>query len=137
MAGFGISQRRACDLVKANRGTCRYRPVEDDAGLVGRLTELAVERRRFGYRRLHWMLRREGFRINHKKVYRLYREHGLTVRKRGGRKRSLGTRSPVMSPTGVNQRWSLRLCSRRSRWPPVSGIEHRGRFHAGMPGGGG
>ncbi len=107
MAGFAFSQRRACNLIKANRGSCRYQPVEDDAVLVGRLKELAVERRRFGYRRLHWMLRREGHRINHKKIYRLYRDNGLTVRKRGGRKRSLGTRSPIMSPTGPNQRWSL------------------------------
>ena len=61
MAEFEFSQRRACDLIKANRGSCRYQPVEDDAGLVGRLTALAVERRRFGYRRLHWMLRREGY----------------------------------------------------------------------------
>ena len=107
MAGFGVSQRRACDLVNANRGSCRYRPVEEDASLVERLKALAVERRRFGYRRLHWMLRREGYRMNHKKLYRLYRDHGLTVRKRGGRKRSQGTRAPVMSPTGPNQRWSL------------------------------
>lgn len=107
MAGFGISQRRACNLIKANRGSCRYQPVQDDAGLVGRLKELAVERRRFGYRRLHWMLRREGYNINHKKIYRLYHDNGLTVRKRGGRTRSLGTRSPIMSPTGPNQRWSL------------------------------
>ena len=107
MAGFGFSQRRACDLIMANRGSCRYQPVEDDAVLVGRLKELAVERRRFGYRRLHWMLRREGYSINHKKIYRLYHDNGLTVRKRGGRKRSLGTRSPIMSPTGPNQRWSL------------------------------
>ena len=107
MAVFAFSQRRACDLIKANRGSCRYQPVEDDAVLVDRLKALAVERRRFGYRRLHWMLRREGYRMNHKKLYRLYRDHGLTVRKRGGRKRSLGTRAPVMSPTGPNQRWSL------------------------------
>ena len=117
MAGFGISQRRACNLVKANRGSCRYQPVEDDAVLVGRLKELAVERRRFGYRRLHWMLRREGHRINHKKIYRLYRDNGLTVRKRGGRKRSLGTRSPIMSPTGPNRAGVSTLFT--TAWPMV------------------
>ena len=119
MAGFGISQRRACNLIKANRGSCRYQPVEDDAGLIGRLKELAVERRRFGYRRLHWMLRREGYGINHKKIYRLYHDNGLTVRKRGGRKRSLGTRSPIMSQPAPTSAGALTLFT--TVWPMVVG----------------
>ena len=70
-----------------------------------RLRELAAQRRRFGYRRLHILLRREGMMLNHKKLYRLYREERLTVRKRGGRKRALGTRAPMALPQGPNQRW--------------------------------
>jgi putative transposase len=64
-------------------------------------------RRRFGYRRLGWLLVREGFRLNHKRLYRLYREEKLMVRRRGGRKRALGTRAPLLPATHINQRWSL------------------------------
>jgi putative transposase len=66
--------------------------LRNDTALRQRLRELAAERRRFGYRRLHILLSREGWAINHKKLYRLYREEGLTVRKRTGRKRAIGTR---------------------------------------------
>ncbi|AQS86513.1 hypothetical protein A0U92_13735 [Acetobacter aceti] len=83
----------------------------DDAALRGRLRELAGERRRFGYRRLHILLGQEGMAMNHKKLFRLYREEGLSVRKRGGRKRAMGTRSPMMLPDGPNQRWSLDFVS--------------------------
>jgi len=90
----------------------RYRSTRsDDAGLRQRLRELASERRRFGYRRLHILLRREGIEANWKKVYRIYREERLTVRKRGGRKRALGTRAPIAVPQGANQRWSLDFVS--------------------------
>jgi putative transposase len=68
---------------------------------------LAAVRRRFGYRRLGWLLVREGFRLNHKRLYRLYREEKLMVRRRGGRKRALGTRAPLLPPARMNQRWSL------------------------------
>jgi putative transposase len=67
---------------------------------------LALIRRRFGYRRLNIMLKREGIVMNHKKMRRLYREEGLQVRSRGGRKRALGTRAPLTLPQGPNQRWS-------------------------------
>ena len=68
---------------------------------------MADERRRFGYRRLHLLLRREGVEVNHKKLFRLYREERLTVRRRGGRKRAIGTRAPMAIPQGPNQRWSV------------------------------
>jgi putative transposase len=83
----------------------------DDAGLRARLRELAAVRRRFGYRRLLILLRREGTRVNHKKLRRLYREERLQVRRRGGRKRALGTRAPLALPQGPNQRWSLDFLS--------------------------
>jgi putative transposase len=76
-----------------------------------RLRELAGERRRFGYRRLHILLSREGVHLNHKKLRRLYREERLQVRRRGGRKRALGTRAPIALPRGPNQRWSLDFVS--------------------------
>src|SRR5262249_56245103 len=68
---------------------------------------LAEERRRFGYRRFWVLLRREGHTVNRKRVYRLYKEERLMVRRRGGRKRAIGVRSPMPLPLGPNQRWSL------------------------------
>lgn len=82
-----------------------------DTELRDRIKELASERRRFGYRRLHILLKREGWELNWKKLYRIYREEGLTVRKRGGRKRALGTWAPMAIPQGPNQRWSLDFVS--------------------------
>ena len=111
-ASYEVSQRRACNLIGADRTSMRYcsrRP--DDAALRARLRELAAERRRFGYRRLQILLRREGTRMNHKKLRRLYREERLQVRRRGGRKRALGMRAPLASPQGPNQRWSLDFVS--------------------------
>ena len=83
----------------------------DDEGVRARLRELAAIRRRFGYRRLYILLKREGVVVNHKKLYRIYREERPTVRKRGGRKRALGTRAPMAIPQGRNQRWSLDFVS--------------------------
>ena len=102
------SQRRACRLVGLHAKTYRYasrRP--DDGALRARLRELASQRRRFGYRRLWLLLGREGIKVNRKKLYRLYKEERLTVRRRGGRKRALGTRAPMAVPQGRNLRWSL------------------------------
>jgi len=108
----GLSQRRACRLVGIDHSTLRYRSRRaDDTGLRKRLRELALERRRFGYRRLGWLLAREGHSMNHKKLYRLYREEKLMVRRRGGRKRALGTRAPMELPHTINQRWSLDFVS--------------------------
>src|SRR5271170_662562 len=91
-----------------DHSTLRYQSKRpDDAPLRQRLRELAQERRRFGYRRLGWLLAREGHAMNRKKLYRLYREEKLMVRRRGGRKRAVGTRTPLTLPTTVNQRWSL------------------------------
>lgn len=103
-----VSERRACSIVGADRSTIRYRSRRsDDAVLRGRLRELATERRRFGYRRLHVLLRQEGYVVNHKRTQRLYREEGLSVRRRRGRKRAVGTRAPVVVEARPNARWSL------------------------------
>src|SRR5215475_14510022 len=109
---FGVSQRRACRTIGADRASVRYRSTRPDDGAVrARLRELAASRRRFGYRRLHILLRREGIRLNHKKLRRLYAEERLQVRRRGGRKRALGTRAPMTIPHGPNQRWSMDFVS--------------------------
>jgi transposase InsO family protein len=90
----------------------RYRSRRpDDPVLRERLRALAHERRRFGYRRLLVLLRREGFVINHKRLFRIYREERLMVRKRGGRKRALGTRAPMIVPLRPDERWSLDFVS--------------------------
>lgn len=90
----------------------RYRSKRpDDGPLRERLRALASVRRRFGYRRLGWLLEREGMRVNLKKVWRVYREEGLTVRRRRGRRRAIGTRAPIVAPYGLNQRWSLDFVS--------------------------
>ena len=108
----GCSQRRACLLVGIAPKTYRYRSgrgADDD--VRARLRVLASERRRFGYRRLHILFAREGVQLNHKRLFRVYREERLGVRKRGGRKRALGTRAPMALPDGPNQRWSLDFVS--------------------------
>ena len=91
--------------------TMRYRTTRaDDAGIRQRMKAIAQERRRFGYRRLHVLLKREGM-INHKRLFRLYREEKLAVRRRGGRKRAIGTRAPMLVPMAPNERWSLDFVS--------------------------
>jgi len=112
MDRHGLSERRACALADLHRSVFQYEKRDGgDESLRGRLRDLANERRRFGYRRLHILLQREGVEVNHKKLFRLYREERLTVRKRGGRKRALGTRRPILIPDRANQRWSLDFVS--------------------------
>ncbi|SEN90502.1 HTH-like domain-containing protein [Palleronia pelagia] len=103
-----MSERRACAVIGADRTSIRYRSRRpDDADLRERLRALASERRRFGYRRLHVLLRREGHVVNRKKTQRLYREEGLSVRKRRGRKKATGTRAPLLTVAAPNARWSV------------------------------
>jgi putative transposase len=103
-----MSERRACRIAGVDRAFVRYRSRRpDDAELRARLRALAHERRRFGYRRLHILLRREGWSVNKKRVQRIYREEKLMVRKRGGRKRALGMRAPIQAPDRPNACWSL------------------------------
>jgi len=111
-ADHAVSERRACLVIGADRTSVRYRRRRGDDGAVrARLRALAAERRRFGYRRLHVLLGREGIRLNHKKLRRLYGLERLQVRRRGGRKRAVGTRAPMTLPEGPNQRWSLDFVS--------------------------
>lgn len=121
-ARFGLSERRACRIVGADRKMVRYRSLRaSDAALRGRLRALANERRRFGYRRLFVLLRREGEPAGINRIYRLYREEGLTVRKRRARRKAIGTRAPIQVESRANARWSLDFvhdqfaCGRRFR----------------------
>ncbi|WP_112062603.1 IS3 family transposase [Hyphomonas pacifica] len=112
MEAHGLSERRACRLADLDRSTFQYEKRDGgDEKLRQRLRELAGERRRFGYRRLGILLGREGLSANHKKVYRIYAEEGLAVKRRRGRKRATGTRSPMLMPERVNERWSLDFVS--------------------------
>jgi len=112
-AAVEISERRACGLLMVVRGTCRYEAAIRQANdeLRQKLRELAMVRRRFGYRRLHAVLRREGWTINHKRIYRLYVEEKLWVRKRNRRRRVSVPRRAMLPPTGANQTWSLDFVS--------------------------
>lgn len=107
-----VSQRRACQLVSLHRSVGRYKVLDQkDKPLKEKIVSLAHERKRFGYRRIHIMLKKEGLKVNHKRVYRLYTESGLKVRKRGGRKRALGSRLPIKQLNSPNERWSLDFVS--------------------------
>jgi len=119
---MGLSERRACQIVSADRKTIRYRSSRPpEVELRAKLRDLANERRRFGYRRLFILLRRDGEASGVNRIYRLYREEGLSVRKRKARRRAVGTRAPILVEAKANARWSLDFvhdqfaCGRRFR----------------------
>src|ERR1700689_1862336 len=121
-AVMGLSERRACSIVSADRKMVRYRSCRPpDTELRTQLRDLANERKRFGYRRLFVLLRQEGEPSGINRIYRLYREEGLTVRKRRARRRAAGTRAPIPVEAIANARWSLDFvhdqlaCGRRFR----------------------
>ena len=121
-AVLGLSERRACSIVAADRKTIRYRSCRaPDSELRSRLKALANERKRFGYRRLFVLLRQEGEASGINRIYRLYKEEGLTVRKRRARRRAVGTRAPILVEAVANARWSMDFvhdqfaCGRRFR----------------------
>ncbi|MQY44323.1 IS3 family transposase [Epibacterium sp. SM1969] len=112
MEAHQVSQRRACKVLQIDRSSARYLSLRgDDAELRDAIKRVSRERRRFGCRRVQVMVTREGFAVNHKKVRRIYIEETLQVPHRGGRKRALGTRKPMVVPDGPNQRWSLNFVS--------------------------
>ena len=115
---FAVSERRACGLVGIGRSTLRYqgRGREDEAWLRQRLRDLAKERPRFGYRRLHVLLLREGVRVNHKRVERLYRDEGLAVRRRKRKRTAWDVRGPVCPATAPDDQWGLDFLSDALAW---------------------
>jgi putative transposase len=105
---LSISQRRACRLIGISESTIRYVSTRDGCeALRSRLRTLAEQRTRWGYRRLHVLLRREGVEANHKRVYRLYREEGLAVRRRRRKRVWSGVRVPLQEASRPNERWSM------------------------------
>ena len=117
-----MSERRACSIVAADRKMIRYRSCRPpDTELRARLRDLANQRRRFGYRRLFILLRDQGKSSGVNRIYRLYREEGLAVRKRRSRRKAVGTRAPILVEAKPNARWSLDFvhdqlaCGRRFR----------------------
>ena len=108
----GLSQRRAGRRIGMDVSGCRYRSrPADDGPLRGRLRALATLRRRFGYGRLGWLLDREGTKVNLKKVNRLRRGEDLAVKCRRRRRLGIGTKTPLIVPRELNQRWSLEVVS--------------------------
>jgi putative transposase len=119
---FQMSERRACSVIAADRTVIRYRSRRPcDTALRGRLRDLANARRRFGYRRLFILLRQDGEASGLNRIYRLYREEGLTVRRRRARRRAVGVRAPILVEAKANARWSIDFvhdqfaCGRRFR----------------------
>ncbi|WP_347141050.1 IS3 family transposase [Paracoccus sp. SSK6] len=111
MRDHSISQRRACVLIGVDPKTVRRERPPDNPEIREEMHKIAEKRRRFGYRRVGIMLERKGIVMNEKKLYRIYREEGLSVRRRRGRKRARGSRSPMPVPLLPNQRWSLDFLS--------------------------
>ncbi len=108
---MGVSQRRAVKEIGIARSTHRHKSErQDDSELRGKIIDLAAARRRFGYRRITWMLQQDGNAINHKRVYRIYTEEGLQVRKRRRKKVRL-FRKPLEPATRPNERWSMDFVS--------------------------
>lgn len=103
----GLSERRACKLVGLPRSVWQYESRKDDSALNERMKQLATEWPRFGYRRLHVLLKREGLVVNRKRVYRLYRLGQMALRKRLRKRGVTAPRIPRSSPLYANERWSM------------------------------
>src|SRR6202049_4871303 len=103
---YAFSQRRACRLMTVAVSSYRYESRRSDEGLRQRRVELAHEKPRWGYRRLHVLLRRSGEEVNHKRVHRVYREAGLSIRRKK-RKHCARTGQPLRACTAANQEWGL------------------------------
>jgi putative transposase len=110
--GFRVSERRACRVIGMHRTRYRYRSrAQDQTALRMRLRELASVRVRYGYRRLHVLLRREGWPVNAKRVYRLYRLEGLMVRSKMRKKRASALRPLLPTAQAPNEQWSMDFMS--------------------------
>ena len=108
MAEFDMSQRRACRALGFPRSSCLYRGRRvEPKDLLERLKALAAKNARHGYRMLHLLLRREGFKVNHKRIYRMYRAEGLSVRRKHRKRIVSALRIPQPKPTRPNERWAM------------------------------
>ena len=134
---FQVSERRGCGLVGIERSSHRYRSVRREAeAFVRRMRELALARPRYGYRRLYVLLRREGWKVNHKRVYRLYRAEDLSIRTRRRRKRVSEARLRPVAATRRNELWSLDFMADRltdaSKFRTLNAIDHATRTSPGI-----
>lgn len=137
MTKRGFSERRACQIVGLARSVQQYRPLpKDDEAAIRRMKELASENRRYGYLRLHAMLRREGLIVNHKRTYRLYTEHGLQVRTKKRRKLPRRDRVAPQVPDRPMQRWSMDFVSDQladcQRFRVLNVVDDHSRFCPGQ-----
>jgi putative transposase len=126
MEQHGMKMTRACGLVCISRSLYRYRSRRESCEqLAARIAQIAAHKRRYGYRRIHTRLRREGWRVNRKRVYRLYREAGLAVRRRKRKRIGPMDRKPLPKPNAPNISWSMDFLSdaladgRRLRCLPI------------------
>ena len=103
---FGISERRACPLMSIQRSTMRYQSARDDSELLAQILELAAKLPRYGYRRIYDRLRRLGVVVNRKRVYRIYREANLAVRRKKRKKVAQANRLPRLNATKANEQWA-------------------------------
>jgi putative transposase len=107
-AEHGLGVTRACGLVGISRSLYGYRSRRPEGrSLIQRICDLAAEKRRYGYRRIHVLLRREGWTVNRKRTHRLYRAAGLAVRRRKRKRIGLFERKPLAKPTTINRSWSM------------------------------
>lgn len=115
-----MSERRGCAAMRFDRSTHRYRPIRDDqAAPRKRMKEIASVRFRYGYRRIHVLLRREGWAVNHKRVQRLYREEGLNLRQRRPRRHVMAARRVGrQGPTHANE-----IRAELAKVPPTKSVE--------------
>ena len=121
-ADFPVSPSRACTALGVARSSCRCVSRRDDGALRAALIEVAQSRPRFGYRRVHVLLQRAGWHCNHKRLYRLYREERLAVRRRRRRKLAAGCRIVMAVPMRPHERWSMDGRHARER-PHVSHVQ--------------
>jgi putative transposase len=129
---YAASERRVCGLMGIAMSSYRYRTKRSDEPLRTRLVELAREKPRFGYRRLHVLLRRTGERVNHKRLHRIYCEAGLRIRRKK-RKHCVREGKPLVARTAANQEWALDFVQRRGGLRTGdSGAECGGCVHAGV-----
>ncbi len=111
-AHYDISQRWGCKVIKFCRGTQRYIAKKDEKiPLMMRIIDIAQARVRYGYKRIHVLLLREGWKVNHKAVYRIYCQEGLNLRYRQRRKHISRARLPKVDVTGINQCWAMDFMS--------------------------
>jgi len=110
---YAVSERRSCKVLKVNRSLYRRKPTKDEqAFLRMRIKEIAATRVRYGYKRIHVLLKREGWRINHKRVYRLYKQEGLDLRSKTKRKKVSAARLPEKNVvSALNECWAMDFVS--------------------------